>query len=138
MLSFFGIFKYKFLGNVIDMSIFCQGLVIGSKFVIYLVFYWFFQRINELKKRVYLVCFLIKFEVLSEFFQDEIVVDINKQYEELMEVFKILYKEYEQFKIFGFFIVEIRKDISVMEEEKDQFIKRVEYLKKRVEIVQNY
>uniref|UniRef100_A0A8D0LMG0 Intraflagellar transport protein 81 homolog n=1 Tax=Sus scrofa TaxID=9823 RepID=A0A8D0LMG0_PIG len=108
MLSLLGILKYKPPGSATDMSTFRQGLVIGSKPVIYPVLHWLLQRTNELKKRAYLARFLIKLEVPSEFLQDETVADTNKQ------------------------------DISAMEEEKDQLIKRVERLKKRVETVQNH
>ncbi|EQB77366.1 hypothetical protein CB1_000340029 [Camelus ferus] len=138
MLSLLGILKYKPPGNATDMSTFRQGLVIGSKPVIYPVLHWLLQRTNELKKRAYLARFLIKLEVPSEFLQDETVADTNKQYEELMEAFKTLHKECEQLKASGFSTAEIRRDISAMEEEKDQLIKRVERLKKRVETVQNH
>ncbi|XP_007936451.2 intraflagellar transport protein 81 homolog [Orycteropus afer afer] len=138
MLSLLGILKYKPPGNATDMSTFRQGLVIGSKPVIYPVLHWLLQRTNELKKRAYLARFLIKLEVPSEFLQDETVADTNKQYEELMEAFKALHKECEQLKTSGFSTAEIRRDISAMEEEKDQLIKRVERLKKRVETVQNH
>ncbi|XP_071077967.1 intraflagellar transport protein 81 homolog isoform X2 [Desmodus rotundus] len=138
MLSLLGILKYKPPGNATDMSTFRQGLVTGSKPVIYPVLHWLLQRTNELKKRAYLARFLIKLEVPSEFLQDETVADTNKQYEELMEAFKTLHKECEQLKTSGFSTAEIRRDISAMEEEKDQLIKRVERLKKRVETVQNH
>nr|XP_012788755.1 unnamed protein product [Sorex araneus] len=138
MLNLLGILKYKPPGNATDMSTFRQGLVIGSKPVIYPVLHWLLQRTNELKKRAYLARFLIKLEVPSEFLQDETVADTNKQYEELMEAFKTLHKECEQLKTSGFSTAEIRRDISAMEEEKDQLIKRVERLKKRVETVQNH
>ncbi|XP_027812298.1 intraflagellar transport protein 81 homolog isoform X2 [Ovis aries] len=138
MLSLLGILKYKPPGNAADMSTFRQGLVIGSKPVIYPVLHWLLQRTSELKKRAYLARFLIKLEVPSEFLQDETVADTNKQYEDLMEAFKTLHKECEQLKTSGFSTAEIRRDISAMEEEKDQLIKRVERLKKRVEAVQNH
>ncbi|XP_055461964.1 intraflagellar transport protein 81 homolog isoform X2 [Psammomys obesus] len=138
MLNLLGILKYKPPGNATDMSTFRQGLVIGSKPVIYPVLHWLLQRGNELKKRAYLARFLIKLEVPSEFLQDETVADTNKQYEELMEAFKTLHKECEQLKTSGFSTAEIRRDISAMEEEKDQLMKRVERLKKRVETVQNH
>uniref|UniRef100_A0A8D1U5K9 Intraflagellar transport protein 81 homolog n=1 Tax=Sus scrofa TaxID=9823 RepID=A0A8D1U5K9_PIG len=81
MLSLLGILKYKPPGSATDMSTFRQGLVIGSKPVIYPVLHWLLQRTNELKKRAYLARFLIKLEVPSEFLQDETVADTNKQVE---------------------------------------------------------
>ncbi|MEE6503954.1 hypothetical protein FKM82_005026 [Ascaphus truei] len=138
MLNILGILKYRPPGNTGDMSTFRQGLVVGSKPVIHPVLYWVLQRTSELKKRAYLSRFLVKLEVPTEFLQDDIVADTNKQYEELMDCFKTLHKECEQLKSSGFSTAEIRRDISAMEEEKDQLMKRVERLKKRVESVQNH
>ncbi|XP_054144800.1 intraflagellar transport protein 81 homolog isoform X2 [Melozone crissalis] len=138
MLNLLGILKYKPPGTVSDLSAFRQGLVTGSKAVIHPVLHWLLQRTNELRTRAYLARFLVKLEVPAEFLQDDTVADFNKQYEELMEAFKNLHKEHEQLKISGLSTAEIRRDISAMEEEKDQLAKRVERLKKRVETVQNH
>ncbi|XP_006135229.1 intraflagellar transport protein 81 homolog [Pelodiscus sinensis] len=138
MLSLLGILKYKPPASITDLSTFRQGLVTGSKPVIHPVLHWLLQRTNELKKRAYLARFLIKLDVPAEFLQDDTVADTNKQYEDLMEAFKNLHKECEQLKTSGFSTAEIRRDITAMEEEKDQLIKRVERLKKRVETVQNH
>ena len=54
------------------------------------------------------------------------------QYEELMETFKDLHKQAETLKNSGFNATEIRKDISNMEDEKEQLIKRIERLKRKV------
>ncbi|XP_053135619.1 intraflagellar transport protein 81 homolog isoform X1 [Hemicordylus capensis] len=138
MLSLLGILKYKPPGGTNDLSTFRQGLVTGSKPVIHPVLHWLLQRTTELKKRAYLARFLIKVDVPVEFLQEDTVADTNRQYEELMEAFKNLHKECEQLKTSGFSTAEIRKDITAMEEEKEQLIKRVERLKKRVETVQNH
>ncbi|CAH2295863.1 intraflagellar transport 81 homolog isoform X1 [Pelobates cultripes] len=138
MLNILGILKYKPQANTGDMSTFRQGLAVGSKPVIHPVLYWLLQKTNELKKRAYLARFLVRLEVPTEFLQDDTMAETNKQYEELMENFKILHKECEQLKSSGLSTSEIRRDISAMEEEKDQLTKRVERLKKRVDTVQNH
>ncbi|XP_066465999.1 intraflagellar transport protein 81 homolog [Tiliqua scincoides] len=138
MLNILGILKYKPPGGTSDLSTFRQGLVIGSKPVVHPVLHWLLQRMPELKKRAYLARFLIKADVPAEFLQDDTVAETNRQYEELIEAFKNLHKECEQLKSSGFSTAEIRRDITAMEEEKDQLIKRVERLKKRVETVQNH
>uniref|UniRef100_H3BA04 Intraflagellar transport protein 81 homolog n=1 Tax=Latimeria chalumnae TaxID=7897 RepID=H3BA04_LATCH len=138
MLNLLGILKYKPPGNAADMSAFRKGLVTGSKPVIHPILHWLLQRINELKKRAYLARFLVKLEVPSEFLQDDVLADTFQQYEELVEGFKTLHKECEQLKSSGFSTTEIRRDINAMEEEKDQLLKRVERLKKRVETVPNH
>lgn len=138
MFTLLGMLKYKPLGNMSEPSSFRQGLVTGSKPVIHPILHWLLQRITELKKRAYLARFLVKLEVPAEFLQDDVITDTYHQYEELVEGFKTYHKECEQLKSSGFSTAEIRKDIGAMEEEKDQLIKRVERLKKRVESVSNH
>ncbi|XP_029573249.1 intraflagellar transport protein 81 homolog [Salmo trutta] len=138
MFTLLGMLKYKPLGNTSEPSSFRQGLVTGSKPVIHPILHWLLQRITELKKRAYLARFLVKLEVPAEFLQDDVITDTYHQYEELVEGFKTYHKECEQLKSSGFSTAEIRKDIGAMEEEKDQLIKRVERLKKRVESVSNH
>lgn len=133
-----GMLKYKPPGNLSDVSSFRQGLVTGSKPVIHPILHWLLQRVPELKKRAYLARFLVKLEVPADFLQDDIINDTYHQYEELVEGFKTYHKECEQLRTSGFSTAEIRRDISAMEEEKDQLIKRVERLKKRVESVSNH
>uniref|UniRef100_A0A8C7U2Z4 IFT81 calponin homology domain-containing protein n=1 Tax=Oncorhynchus mykiss TaxID=8022 RepID=A0A8C7U2Z4_ONCMY len=116
MFTLLGMLKYKPPGNMSDLSSFRQGL-----------------RITELKKRAYLARFLVKLEVPAEFLQGGVITDTCHQYEELMERFKTYHKECEQLKSSGF-----STDIGAMDEEKDQLIKRVELLKKRVESVFNH
>ncbi|CDQ91300.1 intraflagellar transport protein 81 homolog [Oncorhynchus mykiss] len=138
MFTLLGMLKYKPPGNMSEPSSFRQGLVTGSKPVIHPILHWLLQRITELKKRAYLARFLVKLEVPAEFLQDDVITDTYHQYEELVEGFKTYHKECEQLKSSGFSTAEIRKDIGAMEEEKDQLIKRVERLKKRVESVSNH
>uniref|UniRef100_A0A673XBF3 Intraflagellar transport protein 81 homolog n=1 Tax=Salmo trutta TaxID=8032 RepID=A0A673XBF3_SALTR len=139
MFTLLGMLKYKPPGNMSDLSSFRQGLVTGSKHVIHPILHWLLQRITELKKRAYLARFLVKLEVPAEFLQGGVITDTCHQYEELMEGFKTYHKECEQLKSSGFSTAEISgKDIGAMEEEKDQLIKRVELLKKRVESVFNH
>ncbi|XP_054466972.1 intraflagellar transport protein 81 homolog [Anoplopoma fimbria] len=138
MCALLGMLKYKPPGNLSDVSIFRQGLVAGRKPVVHPILYWLLQRVPELKKRAYLARFLVKLEVPEEFLQDDVINDTAHQYEELVEGFKTYHKECELLRTSGFSTAEIRRDISAMEEEKDQLIKRVERLKKRVESVSNH
>uniref|UniRef100_A0A673BJW5 Intraflagellar transport protein 81 homolog n=1 Tax=Sphaeramia orbicularis TaxID=375764 RepID=A0A673BJW5_9TELE len=138
MCALLGMLKYKPPGNQSDVSGFRQGLVTGSKPVVHPILYWLLQRVPELKKRAYLARFLVKLEVPAEFLQDDVINDTYHQYEELVEGFKTYHKECEQLRTSGFSTAEIRRDIGAMEEEKDQLIKRVERLKKRVESVPNH
>ncbi|XP_008415471.1 intraflagellar transport protein 81 homolog isoform X1 [Poecilia reticulata] len=138
MSSLLGMLKYKPPGNLSDVSSFRQGLVTGSKPVVHPILHWLLQKVPELKKRAYLARFLVKLEVPAEFLQDDIINDTYHQYEELVEGFKTYHKECEHLRNSGFSTAEIRRDISAMEEEKDQLLKRVERLKRRVESVSNH
>ncbi|XP_073675085.1 intraflagellar transport protein 81 homolog [Garra rufa] len=138
MFTLLGMMKYKPPGGMAEVSSFRQGLVIGSKPVVHPILHWLLQRIPELKKRAYLARFLVKLEIPAEFLQDDIIAETYHQYVELVEGFKNIHKECEQLKSSGFSTAEIRRDIVAMEEEKDQLIKRVERLKKRVEAVSNH
>ncbi|KAG8011673.1 Intraflagellar transport protein 81-like protein [Nibea albiflora] len=133
-----GMLKYRPPSNFSDVSSFRQGLVTGSKPVVHHILHWLLQRVPELKKRAYLARFLVKLEIPTEFLQDDVINDTYHQYEELVESFKIYHKECEKLRTSGFSTAEIRRDISAMEEEKDQLIKRVDRLKKRVESVPNH
>uniref|UniRef100_A0A8D1U5P5 Intraflagellar transport protein 81 homolog n=1 Tax=Sus scrofa TaxID=9823 RepID=A0A8D1U5P5_PIG len=95
MLSLLGILKYKPPGSATDMSTFRQGLVIGSKPVIYPVLHWLLQRTNELKKRAYLARFLIKLEVPSEFLQDE-TVETVQNHQRMLKIARQLRVEKER------------------------------------------
>ena len=54
------------------------------------------------------------------------------QYETLMGEFKETHKQMETLKSSGFNTGDIKKDIGSMEEEKDQLIRRIDRLKKKV------
>lgn len=138
MCALLGMLKYKPPGNLSDVSSFRQGLVTASKPVVHPILHWLLQRVPELKKRAYLARFLVKLEVPAEFLQDDLINETFQKYEELVEDFKTNHKDCELLRTSGFSTAEIRRDISAMEEEKDQLIKRVERLKRRVESVSNH
>ncbi|XP_012673245.1 intraflagellar transport protein 81 homolog [Clupea harengus] len=138
MFTLLGMLKYKPPGSLSEASSFRQGLVMGSKPVVHHILFWLLQKLTELKKRAYLARFLVKLEVPAEFLQDDIIADTHHQYGELVEGFKTYHKECEQLKSSGFSTAEIRRDIAAMEEEKEQLIKRVERVKKRVETVSSH
>jgi len=56
------------------------------------------------------------------------------QYEQLLQTFKDSHKQLMSLKASSFNTADIRKDISSMEDEKDQLIKRVDRLKRKVQI----
>ncbi|XP_064639360.1 intraflagellar transport protein 81 homolog [Lineus longissimus] len=131
--SILRILKYKPPTDSSNLSLFRQGLVTGEKIVIYPILEWLFHRMADLKKRAYLARYLVKVEVPPDFLADEEVQGLYAQYDELVEQFKELHKSHEQLKHSGFTTTDIRRDISSMEDEKEQLNKRVERLRRKVE-----
>ncbi|WAR28260.1 IFT81-like protein, partial [Mya arenaria] len=114
-------------------STFRTGLVQGDKPVVYHILDWLLRNIPGLKKRAYLAKYLVKVDVPADIMQEDPMNDLYLQYEELIETFKDLHKQAEGLRNSGYNTGEIRKDISNMEDEKEQLIKRVDRLKRKVE-----
>ncbi|XP_047498855.1 intraflagellar transport protein 81 homolog [Penaeus chinensis] len=131
MLGMLRILKYKPPDD--NMSNFRQGLVSGNKHVIYPILHWLLQRMDELKKRAYLAKYLVKLDIPAEILGDADIADIHIKYEDLIEQFKTIHREYEGLRNSGFSTHELRRDISAMEEEKDLVMRRIERMKQRVE-----
>lgn len=126
------VLKYK-PPDSINLNQFRVGLVQGEKPIIYPILEYLLPRVPELQKRAYLAKYLLKIEVPADIMQDEEVNNIYMQYEDLMEQFKELHKQSSQLQNSGFNTTEIRKDITNMEDEKEQLIKRIERLRRKVE-----
>ncbi|KAK2156371.1 hypothetical protein LSH36_215g03007 [Paralvinella palmiformis] len=131
------ILKYKPPTDSQNMSSFRQGIVQGDKLVIYPILEWLLKRIPDLKKRAYLARFLVKVEVPPDFMAEEDIADMYAQYSQLIDEFKEMHKEAEALKTSGFNTADIKKDITSMEDEKEQLLKRIDRLKKKVEAAPN-
>ncbi|GFQ89191.1 intraflagellar transport protein 81 homolog [Trichonephila clavata] len=131
-LNFLKVLKYK-PPETMDLSDFRQGLVTGEKSVIYHILEWILRRAPELKKRAYLAQFLMKIELPPDIEGDADIMELYEQYENVIEEFKEVHKQFEALKSSGFSTQEIRKDLEHMEEERDQLIKKIDRLKMKVE-----
>ncbi|OON22646.1 hypothetical protein X801_01449 [Opisthorchis viverrini] len=105
-------------------SEFRKGLVTGDKAVIYPILEWLLQRIPELKTRAYLARFLVKVQIPEVFMQDEEISCLYQQ---------DAHRKLESLKYGGLTTSEVKKDISAMQDEKDQLHKRVDRMKKKLE-----
>ena len=119
------------------LNTFRQGLLEGDKSITYKLLYWLLEKITDLKKRAHLSKYLAKIYIPAEFQQNEQIVEATNTLEALMEQFKELHKTIEQQHNSKFSIADVRNDISSMEEENDQLMKRIEWLKKKVVAVPN-
>ncbi|CAH8674901.1 unnamed protein product [Schistosoma bovis] len=127
------VFRYKLPTDPEKLSLFRQGLVTGDKIIIYSLLEWLLTRMSELKKRAYLAQYLVKVSIPVDFMQDEEIAGLYQQYENSIENFKESHKKFESVKNGGLTTAEVKKDISAMQEEKDQLLRRVERMKKKLE-----
>ena len=120
-----------------NINAFRNGLVTGDKVHIHPILKWGLEKLTELKKRAYLARFLVKVEISPEFLSDPNVSDLNAQYESLMAEFKETHKNYDHLMTTQHTTADLKVEIEGMEEEKEQIIKRLERVKKRVDSVNN-
>ncbi|XP_015780699.1 PREDICTED: intraflagellar transport protein 81 homolog [Acropora digitifera] len=120
MFTFLRILKFKPQTNAGSLNAFRNGLIQGDKLVIYPILQWLFENLPELKKRAYLARYLVKVEIPPDQLADQELYELHESYVEMMEQFKEQHKTVEQLRTSGFSTGEIKKDISNMEDEKEQ------------------
>ncbi|KAK2557485.1 Intraflagellar transport protein 81-like protein [Acropora cervicornis] len=138
MFTFLRILKFKPQTNAGSLNAFRNGLIQGDKLVIYPILQWLFENLPELKKRAYLARYLVKVEIPPDQLADQELYELHESYVEMMEQFKEQHKTVEQLRTSGFSTGEIKKDISNMEDEKEQLHRRIDRMQKKVENVRNY
>ncbi|KAF6779143.1 Intraflagellar transport protein 81 [Paragonimus kellicotti] len=127
------VYRYKCPTQPQELSSFREGLVTGDKTVVYPILEWLLRRIPELKKRAYLARFLVKVHVPDILTQDEEICSLFRQYTKLIESFKVAHRKLDSLKSVGLSTSEVKKDISLMQDEKGQLQKRVGRVKKKLE-----
>lgn len=115
-----------------NINAFRNGLVTGDKVHIHPILKWSLEKLAELKKRAYLARFLVKVDISADFLSDPNVSDLNAQYENLMAEFKETHKNYDHLMTTQHTTADLKVEIEKMEEEKEQIVKRLERVKKRV------
>eukprot|EP00128_Syssomonas_multiformis_P000842 Colp12_sorted_trinity150504_noHs@30998 len=135
MLEFLRILKYKQPNP--DVAAFRRNLISGDRQTIYHILHTILSNFEAHKQRAYLARFLVRIEVPDEYLTDEAVENLNEQYLMLIDQFKEAHKMVTQLRSSGFSPADIKKDLANMEEEKEQILKRIDKLKKRVEGTRN-
>ncbi|XP_050042818.1 intraflagellar transport protein 81 homolog [Dermacentor andersoni] len=145
-LAFLRILKYKpppdiplthAIRIVVRSGSFRQGLVSGAKDVVLPLLEWTLRGLPELRKRAYLGRFLVRVELPPELDGDVDLQALYAQYEVAMEQFKEAHKMSEALKASGLNTQELRRDISQMEQEREQLNKKIAKLRRKVETQRN-
>eukprot|EP00094_Tigriopus_californicus_P013448 TCALIF_13008-PA protein Name:"Similar to Ift81 Intraflagellar transport protein 81 homolog (Mus musculus)" AED:0.03 eAED:0.03 QI:0/1/0.5/1/1/1/2/161/727 len=124
--------KYKPPSHI-NAQVFREGLLLGSKAVIYPILDWLLRRQPELKTRAYLARFLIKVDIPGDYLADADVLEVSNQYDGLIEEFKLAHKEVETLKSSGYGTSELRRDIEEMENESEVVEKRIERIQRKLD-----
>ncbi|KAH9369957.1 hypothetical protein HPB48_001834 [Haemaphysalis longicornis] len=136
-LNFLRILKYKPPPDSAGLASFRQGLVAGAKEAVLPVLEWTLRGLPELRKRAYLGRFLVKVELPPELEGDVDLQTLYAQYEAAMQQFKEAHKTGEALRASGLNTQELRKGIAHMEQEREQLLKKVAKLRRKVETQQN-
>ncbi|KAH7963327.1 hypothetical protein HPB52_020626 [Rhipicephalus sanguineus] len=136
-LAFLRILKYKPPPDIAGRGSFRQGLVSGAKEAVLPLLEWALRGLPELRKRAYLGRFLVRVELPPELDGDVDLQALYAQYEAAMEQFKEAHKMGEALKASGLNTQELRKDISQMEQEREQLTKKIAKLRRKVETQRN-
>lgn len=121
-----------------DAKMFRAGLIGGQKDVIYPVLSWLLKGLAGFKLRAYLGKFLVRIEVPVEMLQNEEVAATNEKYTELISAFKEVHTEVENYRKSGFSSKDVKRDITLMEQEREQLKKRVEHIRRKCERLPQY
>ncbi|KAH7952607.1 hypothetical protein HPB51_028233 [Rhipicephalus microplus] len=136
-LAFLRIVKYRPPPDIAGRGSFRQGLVSGAKEAVLPLLEWLLRGLPELRKRAYLGRFLVRVELPLELGGDVDLQALYAQYEAAMEQFKEAHKMGEALKASGLNTQELRKDISQMEQEREQLTKKIAKLRRKVETQRN-
>ena len=101
-----------------------QGLIAGDREVIYPILSFCLPKLDEHRKRAYLARFLVRVDVPADNLQNEEVAEANTKYTALLDQFKEVHKELDNLKNSGFSTADIKKDIALMEQEREQVCPR--------------
>lgn len=115
-----------------------KGLAIGEKSVIYPILHWLLDRLPQHKKRAYVARFLYPVDVPQEFMQDEVLQECFTHYKHLQGEFKRAHQSVEKVRLTPIHPVEMKNEISTLEEEKKQLHQKIEKLKKQNEDVHDF
>ncbi|KAK4005129.1 hypothetical protein OUZ56_006851 [Daphnia magna] len=129
---------FKFKPETEDPNDFREGLISGRPEKINPILNWLLQRREELKKRAYLSRYLVKIDIAPEMRSDSDVLDLYEQYEFLIEEFKQRHKQFEASQIVNDTVIDLRKDLQSMEDDREVLIRRIERTQRKVEGVVNY
>lgn len=108
------------------------GIINGDRKTLYPIIFSICQKIDDMKKRVYLAKYMVEIKVPDEFLMDQEVNNIYQQYKQLIQNFKSTHQQTTTLKESTQDPEEIKQRIFKMEREKEQLKVKNEELTKKI------
>lgn len=128
MTEFLKLLKYPIPG---DHEQFRENISRGGSHMLYPILQWALQNLAIHKKRAYLGRYLAPLQVPQEFLGDDALNDMNDHYKELQQEFKKSHKQVDANRNSSIQPAELRKEITQLEEERQQLKEKISYLKRK-------
>lgn len=118
--------------NISDdqMEDFQALLMGGDKDILHTIMHWCLQRFEHLQKRAYLAKYLMPVEVPPEFQGETLIVDLLARLKDMQADFKEIHKAVDQVRSMGARPVELKAEISQLENERIQLQNKISRMKK--------
>eukprot|EP00898_Chlorokybus_atmophyticus_P000366 jgi/Chlat1/132/Chrsp1S03227 len=108
-----------------DGALFRQALAEGQQDTIYQILSWALPQLPDLEKRAYMGRFLVDVEIPPELCMDPEIADAREAIAMLQEQFKEAYNNFETVRKTSRDPAEIKKQISLLEEEREKLTERI-------------
>ncbi|KAG2375064.1 hypothetical protein C9374_010068 [Naegleria lovaniensis] len=114
-----------------------SGVMNGDRKTLYPIIFSICQKIEDMKKRVYLAKYMVEIKVPDEFLMDQEVSNVYQQYKQLIQNFKTTHQQTSTLRESTQDPEEIKQRIFKMEREKEQLKVKNEELTKKIRELTN-
>lgn len=108
-----------------------QGFLQGDKRVIWPIVYYLLSRLPDLEKRAYLARYLVPFVVSEDVVIDDELRKYMDEYKNLQAEFQVYHQQYEGALKDSKNPIELKKEITQLEQEKEQLVAKINEFKKK-------
>jgi len=118
--------------NITDdqMDDFYALLMSGDKDILHTILHWCLQRFDHLQKRAYLAKYLMPVDVPPDFQGEALILDLVSRLRDMQGEFKEVHKVFDQVRSNGARPVELKAEISQLENERIQLQNKISRMKK--------
>lgn len=128
IIHFLQIMKFNISDD--QMDDFQALLMNGDKDILSTIMHWCLQRFDHLHKRAYLAKYLMPVEVPADFQGEPLIIDLLARLRDMQADFKEVHKAVDQLRSNGARPMELKSEISQLENERIQLQNKISRMKK--------